>query len=143
MHLSKKHATQLFHRPLNRHSVGRACPRRAGIVKGDPICISRGREKSCMPSGGKTRTYSVNRGQRRRPPVSDSLQSPFRDYSRRKGGRQVNHPAPIGVGIGQWLLSETLVRLQQRIGTHSPARTVAKQSRTEGSLCSVRAAVEH
>ena len=52
-------------------------------------------------SGGGTKTYSVNQGQRQRTPVSDSLRSSCRDYSRIvRGGAQVNHPSPIGAGVG-------------------------------------------
>ena len=126
--------------PSTTQLIGRAHACRAVIVIGDPICVSRGREKSCMPSGGGIRTYLVNWGQRWRPLLSDPLRSAFRDYSRRvRGGAQVNHPIPIGEGVGGSLLSETLVWLQLGIWwfghglkggppwTRSPAQTVAKQ----------------
>ena len=96
--------------------IGRASPRRAGIVTGDPVCISRERDKSRMPSGSGARTYLVDWEQRRRPPVPDPLRSSFRDYSRRgRGGAQVNCPTPIGAGVVGSPPSEELVRLQQGI----------------------------
>ena len=102
--------------PSTPQSVGRARPLRAGVVTGDPVCVSRGREKSRVPSGSGTRTYSVDWGQRRRlRPVSDPLRSSFRDYSWRRGGAQVNRPAPIRAGDGGSPPLETLVRLPQGI----------------------------
>ena len=102
-----------------------------------------------MPSEGGTRTYSVDWGQQRRPPVPDPFKFSFGDNSTRgRGGAQVNRPVPIGAGIGGFDFRREFGGSGMRLKrgprwTRSTARTVAKQPRTEGSLCSVRAPVEH
>ena len=68
-----------------------------------------------MPSRGGTRTYSVIR-QQQRELLPDPPQSSSETTLGGGGERQVNSPAPIGVGVGRSPLSERLVRRQQGIG---------------------------